>query len=183
MIAQSVIKAGFVYPMDTGAWTGTYALPVMVVAKSEKKMARFLITKAKSNQSDRRTKMSKVIYYGEVSALDTPTPSYKLYRSDDPSTSKEAAEKLDVSRMEKIVYDTIDAFGTKGCISDDVLGMLHEYGYSSVTARYKQLKEKGLVIVDGRKRQSFKSGRNQQIMWSKNMYREEDALPEMQQEN
>ena len=107
------------------------------------------------------------------------TPAYKLVRNQDPSTSHEAAEKLDVNRMEKIVYDTIDAFGTKGCISEDVLGMLHEYGYSTVTARYKQLKEKGLVIVDHRKRRSLKSGRNQQIMWSKGMYRKEDALSEM----
>ena len=104
------------------------------------------------------------------------TPAYKLVRRDDPSTSHDAAEQLDVNRMEKIVYDTIDAFGSNGCISEDVLGMLHEYGYSTVTARYKQLKEKGLVIVDHRKRKSLKSGRNQQVMWSNRMYREEDAL-------
>lgn len=100
------------------------------------------------------------------------TPAYKLVRNEDPSTSHEAAEQLNVNRMERIVYDCIDAFGSSGCISDDVLGMLHDYGYSTVTARYKQLKEKGLVIVDDRKRRSFKSGRNQLIMWSKNHYRE-----------
>ena len=37
------------------------------------------------------------------------TPAYKLVRRDDPSTSHDAAEQLDVNRMEKIVYDTIDA--------------------------------------------------------------------------
>jgi DNA-binding transcriptional ArsR family regulator len=41
--------------------------------------------------------------------------------------------------------------------------------YSTVTARYKQLKEKGLVIVDGTKRKG-KSGRQQLVMWSKINY-------------
>ena len=126
--------------------------------------------------------MSKVIYYGEVSALDTPTPDYKLYRSDDPSTSKEAAEKIDAGRMERKVYEVIKRYGKEGAISDQVLFVLEHYGYSTVTARYKQLKEKGLVIVDHRKRKG-KSGRNQLVMWAKDFYREEDALPEMQQEN
>lgn len=106
------------------------------------------------------------------------TPAYKLVRNQDPSTSHEAAEKLDVNRMESKVYEVIKRFGEEGAISDQVLFVLEYYGYSTVTARYKQLKEKGLVIVDGRKRKA-KSGRNQLVMWAKDFYKEEDALSKM----
>ena len=101
------------------------------------------------------------------------TPAFKLARSRDPSTSHDAADKLDVNKMERIVLAAITSFGSKGCISDDVLRILSDYRYSTVTARYKQLKEKGLVFVDTRKRQGL-SRRNQLIMWSKEFYEEED---------
>lgn len=103
------------------------------------------------------------------------TPAYKLVRNDDPVTSHEAAEKLDVNRMEAKVYEVIKRYGEEGCISDQVLFVLEYYGYSTVTARYKQLKEKGLIITDGRKRKG-KSGRNQLVMWGKDFYREQDAV-------
>jgi len=94
------------------------------------------------------------------------TPTYKLHRSNDPSTSREAASALNVSRMEKIVLAAIDSFGKKGCISDEVLEILPSFRYSTVTARYKQLKEKGLVLTSDLKRKG-KSGRYQFVMWSK----------------
>lgn len=100
------------------------------------------------------------------------TPAYKLVRNEDPITSHEAAESVDVNRMERKVYEVIKRYGAEGAISDQVLFVLEHYGYSTVTARYKQLKEKGLVKTDHRKRKG-KSGRNQLIMWSKNYYREE----------
>jgi len=88
-----------------------------------------------------------------------------LRRTNDPFTSHEAANKIDAGRMETIVYGVIDSFGESGCISDQVLYALPEYRYSSVTARYKALKDKGLVIVDGRTIKG-ESGRGQLIMWS-----------------
>lgn len=100
-----------------------------------------------------------------------PTPAYKLSRKYDPSTSHEAGESIDAGRMERKVYEVIKRYGEEGAISDQVLFVLEYYGYSTVTARYKQLKEKGLVIVDGTKRRG-KSGRNQLVMWAKNHYKE-----------
>lgn len=109
------------------------------------------------------------------------TPAYKLVRREDPSTSHDAAEQLDVNAMERVVYRAIESFGDDGCISDDVLDLLAGYRYSTVTARYKQLKEKGLVIVDHRKRYA-KSGRQQLVMWASKHYTEaEDAMPQVQQ--
>ena len=101
------------------------------------------------------------------------TPAYKLVRTNDPSTSHDAAEQLDVSAMERIVYRTIESFGNEGCISDDVLDLLSHHRYSTVTARYKQLKEKGLVKVDHRKRKA-ESGRQQLVMWASKHYTEAD---------
>lgn len=105
--------------------------------------------------------------------LDQPefpeTPAYKLARRDDPSTSHDAAEQLDVSKMERIVLSAITSFSADGCISDDVLRVLPNHRYSTITARYKQLKEKGLIFTDHRKRKG-ESGRQQLIMWAKEFY-------------
>lgn len=97
------------------------------------------------------------------------TPAYKLYRAADPQTSKEAAESLGVSEMEAIVLEAIRGFRAAGCISDQVVEALPQYRYSTITARYKQLKEKGLVCVDERKLKA-ESGRNQLVMWHKDFY-------------
>lgn len=97
-----------------------------------------------------------------------PTPAYKLVRKNDPHTSYAAANNINVNQMERIVLHTIDMF-EDGCISDDVLQTIPQYRYSTVTARYKQLKEKGLVIVDGTTRKGA-SGRQQLVMWSKQNY-------------
>ena len=111
-----------------------------------------------------------VIEQGQKIADDLfDTPAFKLARSRDPSTSHDAADKLDVNKMERIVLAAITSFGSSGCISDDVLRILPAYRYSTITARYKQLKEKGLIFVDERKRKG-ESGRQQLIMWSKEFY-------------
>ena len=69
-----------------------------------------------------------------------------LRRNLDPYTSHESAEKVDTNRMEKIVWSVIDSFGENGCISDQVQYALPEYRYSTITARYKALKEKGFNV-------------------------------------
>ena len=98
-----------------------------------------------------------------------PTASLKLARSHDPATSHDAAESINASHMEQVVLEKIEDFGSDGCISDQVLAALPHYGYSTVTARYKQLKEKGFVKVDDRKRKG-KSGRGQLVMWATQFY-------------
>jgi len=105
--------------------------------------------------------------------FSTPTPSFKLVRKLDPSTSHEAAENVNANYMEQVVYEVIEGFGPSGCISDQVLEALSHHRYSTVTARYKQLKEKGLVIVDERKRKAI-SGRSQLVMWASKHYQREE---------
>lgn len=90
------------------------------------------------------------------------TAPVKLARRDDPSTSHEAAQKVDSAKLELMVYEAIKRHGLSGCISDDVRSMYPNLPYSSVTARYKALLDKGFIEIIGTRR--CKSGRNQRVM-------------------
>ena len=92
-----------------------------------------------------------------------------LRRNLAPYTSHESANKVEATQMEKIVWEVIDSFGETGCISDQVQYALPQHRYSTITARYKALKDKGLVIVDGSAVKG-ESGRKQQKMWSSRHY-------------
>jgi len=110
---------------------------------------------------------------------DDPTPPHKLFRKDDPETSKAAAFSLgNVTPLERKVYEVICRFpdgsgglvgpaskaeNVIGCISDQVTPFFPGLAYSSVTARYKALGEKGLIKFTGEKRPG-KSGRGQRVM-------------------
>lgn len=89
------------------------------------------------------------------------TPAFKLSRTEDPTTSHEAAQGVDTTKLEQIVYEAIKGF-PNGCISDEVLDAIPDYRYSSVTPRYKALLEKGFIEITGTK--DGRSGRKQRIM-------------------
>ena len=91
------------------------------------------------------------------------THSDKLARRDDPDTSQTSAKKVDSSRLEQMVYNAIKAFGSRGCISDEIREQFAHLPYSSVTARYKALIDKGLIEDTGERRPG-NSGRPQRIM-------------------
>lgn len=88
----------------------------------------------------------------------------KLVRRQDPMTSHEAAKAVDTTKLEKEVLKAIATF-PEGCISDDILEMFPAYPYSSITARYKALYEKGLIDIIGVRK--ARSGRNQRVMLAK----------------
>jgi hypothetical protein len=89
------------------------------------------------------------------------TPAFKLARREDPTTSHEAAQGVDTTNLERIVYEAIQSF-PEGCISDEVLEALPHYRYSSITPRYKALLQKGFIEIVGTK--EGRSGRNQRVM-------------------
>ena len=91
------------------------------------------------------------------------TDPHYLVRRNDPDTSHEAAEKVDTTKLEKMVYETIRAHGINGCISDRVRMLHPAYPYSSITARYRALLDKGMIIDSG-VRMPGRSGRNQRVM-------------------
>jgi hypothetical protein len=92
------------------------------------------------------------------------TPAFKLARREDPTTSHQAAQAVDTTKLEQMVYEAIKGF-PDGCISDEILAMYPNYPYSSITARYRALLDKDLIEVSGVKRGKF--GRNQRIMKAK----------------
>ena len=89
------------------------------------------------------------------------TPVFKLYRNQDPTTSHEAAQTVDTTKLERIVYEAIQSF-PEGCISDEVLEALPDHRYSSITPRYKALLQKGFIEIVGEK--EGRSGRKQRLM-------------------
>jgi hypothetical protein len=89
------------------------------------------------------------------------TEAFKLVRKEDPTTSHEAAQAVDTTKLERIVYEAIKGF-PNGCISDEVLEALPDYRYSSVTPRYKALMEKGFIEITGTK--EGRSGKKQRVM-------------------
>ena len=89
------------------------------------------------------------------------TEAFKLVRKDDPTTSHEAAQVVDTTKLERIVYEAIQSF-PEGCISDEVLEALPNYRYSSITPRYKALLQKGFIEITGTK--DGRSGKKQRVM-------------------
>ena len=86
----------------------------------------------------------------------------KLVRRDAPLTSQEAAQLVNTSNMEQIVYEVIASY-PQGCIQDEVLAQLMSYPYSTVTARFKALMDKGYIVDSGLTRPG-KSGRRQRVL-------------------
>jgi hypothetical protein len=92
------------------------------------------------------------------------TEAFKLVRKEDPTTSHQAAQAVDSTKLEQMVYEAIKSH-PEGCISDEILEMYPNYPYSSITARYRALLDKDLIEVTGVKRGKF--GRNQRVMKAK----------------
>jgi len=92
------------------------------------------------------------------------TAPFKLVRNQDPTTSHQAAQVVDTTKLESLVYEAIKSH-PEGCISDEILEMYPNYPYSSITARYRALLDKGFIEVTGVKRGKF--GRNQRVMRAK----------------
>jgi len=89
------------------------------------------------------------------------SPAFKLVRKEDPVTSHQAAQTVETTKLEQMVYEAIKSH-PEGCISDEILRMYPNYPYSSITARYRALLDKGFIEVTGVKRGKF--GRNQRVM-------------------
>ncbi len=97
------------------------------------------------------------------------TEAYKLVHKEDPDTSHEAAHLVDSATLERSVYKAVRSFGAKGCISDEVRKCFPTKGYSSITARYKQLLNKKYIYDTGKRRKGD-SGSKQRVMVSYEFY-------------
>jgi len=91
---------------------------------------------------------------------NTPVPGG--VRNTDPDTSYEAADSIDTTVLERIVYDTIKKF-PNGCINDEVLALLPGFTHQTISPRYAPLLRKGWIIDTGDRRKA-RSGRSQRVM-------------------
>ena len=108
--------------------------------------------------------------------IDFGTDPHKLHRRDAPLTSVAAAHAVDTTKMERMVYEIVLAFGENGCILDDVWRYLVATQYpnrpahdpifmslgNTVSARFKALEEKGLIYYTGETRAGA-SGRQSRV--------------------
>lgn len=90
------------------------------------------------------------------------TAPFQLVRADAPDTSRDAAHFIDVSRLEAMVYEAVCSFAS-GCIQDEVLARFPGMPYSSITARFRALLDKGLIVDIGERRKG-RSGRSQRVL-------------------
>lgn len=91
------------------------------------------------------------------------TDPQKLVRAGDPDTSHASANAVDTTKLEALVYEAIKKYGERGCISDQIRALYPAYPYSSITARYRALLDKGFIVDTGERRQG-QSGRSQRVM-------------------
>lgn len=91
------------------------------------------------------------------------TAAHTLYRKDDPDTSREAAEGINVTNLEQEVYNAVCSFRDQPIIGEDVRPRLPDVHFNSITPRFKALEKKGLITYTGEKRPG-ESGRNQRVL-------------------
>lgn len=90
------------------------------------------------------------------------TPAREMRRRTDPDTSHAAAEKINSTRLEQLVYEVI-ARHPNGCISDDVVKALPGHGVQTLSPRYAPLIRKGFIEDTGERRQGS-TGRQQRVL-------------------
>jgi hypothetical protein len=86
----------------------------------------------------------------------------KLVRTDDPDTSHAAANSVDTSQLESMVYEVISKY-PDGCIADDVERELANLRSHSITPRFAPLMRKGFIFDTGERRMAS-SGRSQRVV-------------------
>ena len=75
--------------------------------------------------------------------------TYKLYRTDAPQTSIDAAYSVDVTAREKLVLDAIKDSGDHGATIKELARAYPDVPYTTLSARPKALQEKGLIYYAG----------------------------------
>jgi hypothetical protein len=98
----------------------------------------------------------------QLNSLPEPNPNPGGARKSDPDTSYEAAQSVDATELERIVYNVIKSF-PKGCTSDEIMGVLPHYGVQTISPRYAPLLRKGFIVDTGERRKA-RSGRSQRVM-------------------
>ena len=87
---------------------------------------------------------------------------FQLARNEDPDTSKDAAKKVDTTKLEQMVYEVIAKY-PNGCIAEEVITHFPNHGIQTISPRYAPLIRKGFIEDTGERRKSS-TGRSQRVM-------------------
>lgn len=90
------------------------------------------------------------------------TEPFQLARNEDPDTSKDAAKKVDTTKLEQMVYEVIAKY-PNGCIAEEVITHFPNHGIQTISPRYAPLIRKGFIEDTGERRKSS-TGRSQRVM-------------------
>lgn len=85
-----------------------------------------------------------------------------MVRTTDPDTSMDAAEKVDSTKLEQMVYEAIAKY-PNGCTSDELMRHFPNHGVQTISPRFAPLIRKGFIEDTGERRKSA-SGRSQRVM-------------------
>jgi len=85
-----------------------------------------------------------------------------MVRTTDPDTSMDAAEKVDSTKLEQMVYEAISKY-PNGCTSDELMVHFPNHGVQTISPRFAPLIRKGFIEDTGERRKSS-SGRSQRVM-------------------
>jgi hypothetical protein len=85
-----------------------------------------------------------------------------MVRTTDPDTSMVAAEKVDSTKLEQMVYEVIAKY-PNGCISDEIQTHFPNHGVQTISPRYAPLIRKGFIEDTGERRVGL-LGRSQRVL-------------------
>jgi len=85
-----------------------------------------------------------------------------MVRTTDPDTSIDAAEKVDSTKLEQLVYEAI-AKHPDGCTSEELMAHFPNHGVQTISPRFAPLIRKGFIEDTGERRRSS-TGRSQRVM-------------------
>lgn len=94
--------------------------------------------------------------------LFSPENIAALARNTDPDTSHAAAKSTNAGKLMGEIYAVMKWYGLDGCIADDVQASLPDVLSHSLTPRYRQMIERGMIELTGETRRG-NSGRQQQL--------------------
>jgi hypothetical protein len=86
----------------------------------------------------------------------------EMVRNTDPDTSVKAAQSVDSTQLEAMVYEIISKY-PNGCTSDEVMTHFPNHGVQTISPRFAPLMRKGFIYDTGERRKAS-SGRSQRVM-------------------
>jgi len=86
----------------------------------------------------------------------------EMVRNTDPDTSVKAAQSVDSTQLEAMVYEAISKY-PNGCTSDEVMTHFPNHGVQTISPRFAPLLRKGFIYDTGERRKAS-SGRSQRVM-------------------